>query len=59
LSLSILTLAEDGNNEQVLGLGTSIIVLNLGMYIAAPAIVVWQVKKRFLSEFSILVLPKK
>jgi hypothetical protein len=47
LSLSILTLAEDGNNEQVLGLGTSIIVLNLGMYIAAPAIVVWQVKKRF------------
>jgi len=47
LSLSILTLAEDGNNEQVLGLGTSIIVLNLGMYIAAPTIVVWQVKKRF------------
>jgi len=47
LSLSILTLAEDGNNEQVLGLGASIIVLNLGMYIAAPAIVVWQVKKRF------------
>ncbi len=47
LSLSILTLAEDGNNEQVLGLGTSIILLNLGMYIAAPAIVVWQFKKRF------------
>jgi hypothetical protein len=32
-----MTLAEDGNDSQVLGLGISVIALNLGMYIAAPA----------------------
>jgi hypothetical protein len=36
-TLSIMTLAEDGNDSQVLGLGISVIALNLGMYIAAPA----------------------
>jgi len=45
-SLSIMTLAEDGSEVEVLGLGISVIALNLGMYIAAPAIVVWQVRKR-------------
>lgn len=45
-TLSIMTLAEDGSDAQVLGLGISVIALNLGMYIAAPAVTVWQIKKR-------------
>ena len=36
-SLSIMTLAEKGNESQVLGLGISVIALNLGMYIGVPA----------------------
>ena len=46
-SLSIMTLADGGSEIEVLGLGISVIALNLGMYIAAPAIVAWQIKKRF------------
>ncbi len=38
-TLSIMTLAEDGNDFAVLGFGISVIALNLGMYIAAPALV--------------------
>ena len=45
-TLSIMTLAEEGSESSVLGLGISVIALNLGMYIAAPAIAVWQIKKR-------------
>ncbi|AJW71759.1 CFI-box-CTERM domain-containing protein [Nitrosopumilus adriaticus] len=45
-TLSIMTLADDGSEVEVLGLGISVIALNLGMYIAAPAVVAWQVKKR-------------
>ena len=45
-SLSIMTLADQGSESQVLGLGISIIALNLGLYITAPAVLVWQVKKR-------------
>ncbi|WP_238523160.1 cupredoxin domain-containing protein [Nitrosopumilus maritimus] len=45
-TLSIMTLAEDGSEAEVLGLGISVIALNLAMYIAAPAVVVWQIKKR-------------
>jgi len=45
-SLSIMTLAEDGSEVEVLVLGISVITLNLGMYIAVPAIVIWQIKKR-------------
>jgi len=35
-TLSIMTLAENGNDAQVLGLGLSVIALNIGMYIVAP-----------------------
>ena len=38
-TLSIMTLAEDGSEAEVLGLGISVIALNLGMYITAPAAV--------------------
>ncbi len=35
-TLSIMTLAEEGSELEVLGLGISVIALNLGMYVAAP-----------------------
>ena len=44
-TLSIMTLAEDGSEIQVLGLGISLIMLNIGMYIAVPAIVSHKVHK--------------
>ena len=44
-TLSIMTLAEDGSELQVLGLGVSVIMLNLGMYIAAPALIGFRVHK--------------
>jgi len=46
-SLSIMTLAENGSEAQVLGLGISIILLNLGMYIAAPALIGFRIHKHF------------
>jgi plastocyanin len=36
-TLSIMTLAEDGSEVEVLGLGISVIALNLGMYVGLPA----------------------
>jgi len=39
-TLSLLTLADEGSESQVLGLGISVIVLNFGMYIAAPALII-------------------
>ena len=44
-TLSIMTLAEEGSESQVLGLGISVIALNLGMYIAAPAIIIHRLRK--------------
>lgn len=44
-TLSIMTLAEDGSETEILGLGISVIALNLGMYIAAPAIVGFKAHK--------------
>jgi len=49
-TLSIMTLAEDGNESQVLGLGISVIVLNLGMYITVPAIAGFAISKRIKSR---------
>jgi len=49
-TLSIMTLAEDGNESQVFGLGASIIALNLGMYIAAPALVGVAVNRKIKSS---------
>ena len=47
-TLSIMTLAEDGSEIEVLGLGISVIALNLGMYIVAPSVSLLVIKKRFL-----------
>lgn len=35
-SLSIMSLAEDGSDAQVLALGSAVIALNVGLYVAAP-----------------------
>ena len=49
-TLSIMTLADEGSEAQVLGLGISVIALNLGMYIAAPAAVGFAVHKHLKSR---------
>ena len=49
-TLSIMTLADEGSESQVLGLGISVIALNLGMYIAAPAIIGFKVRSHMKSR---------
>ena len=49
-SLSIMTLADNGSEIEVLGLGISVIALNLGMYIAAPALIGFKVHKHIKSR---------
>jgi len=46
-SLSILNHVEIDSEEEMLGYGISLIILNLGMYFVAPAIVILKLKKRF------------
>ena len=45
-SLSILNHVDMDSEAKVLGYGISLILLNIGMYFVAPAITVWQIKKR-------------
>ena len=46
--LSSLTIMENAESEsEVLGMGLSVIVLNLGMYVGVPAIVLIGIKRRF------------
>jgi hypothetical protein len=45
-TLSIMTLAQEESEFQVLSAGISVITLNLGMYVAAPAIVVFKLKNK-------------
>lgn len=45
-SLSILNYVDVDSEAKVLGYGISLILLNVGMYFVAPAITVWQIKKR-------------
>jgi len=49
-SLSIMTLAENGSEIEVFGLGISVIALNLGMYIAVPAVVAFKSCKVLISR---------
>jgi len=45
--ISTLSLMENAETEsEVLGLGLSIIALNLGMYIAAPALIAMKINKQ-------------
>ena len=46
-SLSIMSLAENGSEIEVLGLGIFVILLNLGMYIAAPALIGIKIRNYF------------
>lgn len=45
-TLSIMTLS-DGSESEVLGLGISVIALNIGMYFVAPAIAIVGIRKKF------------
>jgi hypothetical protein len=46
--LSSLSLMESANSEsEVLGIGLSVIALNLGMYLAVPAVLIVGIKKKF------------
>ena len=45
-SLSILNYVDMDSEESVLGYGISLIILNLGMYVAVPAIVIIRLKSR-------------
>jgi peptidyl-prolyl cis-trans isomerase B (cyclophilin B) len=46
-SLSILNYVDMNSEESVLGYGISLIILNLGMYLAVPAVVIVGIRKRF------------
>ena len=46
--ISSLSLMENAESEsEVLGLGLSVIALNLGMYLGVPAIVIVGIRKKF------------
>ena len=49
-TLSIMSLADDGSEAEVLGFGISVIALNLGMYIAAPALIGFKVHQHIKSR---------
>ncbi len=44
-SLSILNYVEMDSDESVLGYGISLILLNIGMYFVAPAIIIYKIRK--------------
>jgi peptidyl-prolyl cis-trans isomerase B (cyclophilin B) len=46
-SLSILNHVDMDSEESVLGYGISLIILNLGMYLGVPAVVIVGIRKRF------------
>jgi hypothetical protein len=46
--ISSLSLMENAESEsEILGIGLSVIALNLGMYLGAPAIVIIGIRKKF------------
>ena len=46
--ISTLSLMENANSEsEILGIGISLIILNLGMYLGIPAVVIIGIRKRF------------
>ena len=50
MSLSILDHVDIDSEEEMLGYGISLIILNLGMYFVAPAIVIVKLTKRFKNQ---------
>ena len=49
-SLSIMTLADGSSEAEVLGLGISVIALNLGLYIVAPAAIGFTISRKIKSR---------
>ena len=49
-TFSIMTLADDGSEIEVLGLGIFVIALNLGMYVVAPTIVSFKINRHLKSR---------
>jgi len=49
-SLSIMTLADNGSETEVLAFGISVIALNLGMYIVAPTAFAYKIHKHYKSR---------
>ena len=46
--ISSLSLVESANSEsEVLGIGLSVIMLNIGMYLGVPAVVIVGIKRKF------------
>jgi len=46
-SLSILNYVDISSDQEVLGYGISLILLNIGIYFVAPVIVIFEIRKRF------------
>jgi hypothetical protein len=46
-SLSLLNYVDMNSEAEVLGYGISLILLNLGMYLGIPAVVIIGIRKRF------------
>ena len=46
-SLSILSYVEMSSDQKVLGYGISLILLNVGMYLAIPTVVIVEIRKKF------------
>jgi hypothetical protein len=46
-SLSILNYVDMNSESEVLGYGISLIILNLGMYLGIPTVVIIGIRKRF------------
>jgi len=46
-SLSLLSFADIDSESEMLGYGIGVILLNIGMYFVAPAILIYSIKKRF------------
>jgi len=44
-TLSILNYGDIDSEEEMLGYGISLILLNIGMYFVTPVIVIWQIRK--------------
>ena len=46
--ITTLSIMENANSEsEVLGIGISLIILNLGMYLGVPAVVIIGIRKKF------------
>ena len=49
-TLSIMTFADQGSEAEVLGLGISVIALNLGMYFVVPALIGFKIHSHIKSK---------